>query len=439
MKNLFCFLLILLCLSNLNAQQKKISFSEYDLANGLHVILYEDHTTPIVAVSVMYHVGSKNEDPERTGFAHFFEHLMFSETENISEGQYTKYVQNAGGELNAFTSFDKTYYYQILPSNQLALGLWLEAERMQNLNINEKAVETQRKVVKEERKQRFENEPYGSFLEEMFKRAYTLHPYRWIPIGHVQYIDQATVNEFAEFYQHYYVPQNATLSIAGDIDPAAAKTMIGQYFNDIPRGKTEIKRPQVVEPPQEGERRDIIHDNIQLPGIFIAYHMPAQGTADYYALSMLTTLLSEGQSSRLYKEIVDEQQKAVQVTAIPLAFEDPGLFVVLAIANLGIESAEVETLMEKEFEKVKTDLISEREFKKLQNQVESRFIEQISTVAGIAQSLADYHIFFKDTNLINTEITHFQKVTREDIKRVANQYLIKSNRVVLTYLPKTSG
>jgi len=432
------FLIFIVFLSGLHAQQKKINFSQYDLANGLHIILHEDHSTPIVAVSVMYHVGSKNEDPERTGFAHFFEHLMFSETENIGEGQYTKYVQNAGGELNAFTSFDKTYYYEILPSNQLALGLWLESDRMNSLVINQKAVETQRKVVKEERKKRYENEPYGSFLEEMFKRAYTVHPYRWIPIGQVQYIDQAKVSEFAEFYHHYYVPQNATLSIAGDIDSGAAKKLIEQYFAEIPRGEKEIIRPNVVEPAQTAEIRDDIYDNIQLPGVFIAYHMPEQGTADYYALSMLTTLLSQGQSSRLYKELVDRQQKAVQVTAIPLAFEDPGLFIVLGIANVGAEAAEVETLMEKEFDKVKSEPISEKEFQKLQNQVESRFVDQISTVAGIAQQLADYHVFFNDANLINTEIGRYQKVTREDIKRVANKYLIKTNRVVLTYLPKAS-
>jgi zinc protease len=432
------FLIFIVLLSGLYAQQKKINFSEYDLANGLHIILHEDHSTPIVAVSVMYHVGSKNEDPERTGFAHFFEHLMFSETENIGEGQYTKYVQNAGGELNAFTSFDKTYYYEILPSNQLALGLWLESDRMGGLVINEKAVETQRKVVKEERKKRYENEPYGSFLEEMFKRAYTVHPYRWIPIGQVQYIDQAKVSEFAEFYHHYYVPQNATLSIAGDIDSGTAKKLIEQYFAEIPRGEKEIIRPDVVEPAQTAEIRDDIYDNIQLPGVFIAYHMPAQGTADYYALSMLTTLLSQGQSSRLYKELVDRQQKAVQVTAIPLAFEDPGLFIVLGIANVGAEAAEVETLMEKEFDKVKSEPISEKEYQKLQNQVESRFVDQISTVAGIAQQLADYHVFFNDANLINTEIGRYQKVTREDIQRVANKYLIKTNRVVLTYLPKAS-
>ncbi len=436
MNKITALLLILLLFFNVYGQQKKIQFVDYDLPNGMHIILHKDDSTPIVAVSVMYHVGSKNEDSERTGFAHFFEHLMFSETAHIGEGEYTHYVQNAGGTLNAFTSFDKTYYYEILPSNQLALGLWLESERMRNLRITEKAVETQRKVVKEERKKRYENEPYGSFLEEMFKRAYTTHPYRWIPIGQTQYIDQATVQEFADFYTHYYVPQNATLAIAGDINIDETKKLIKQYFADIPRGKSEINRPDVTEPPQTTELRDVIYDNIQLPGVFMAYHMPEQGSNDFYALSMLTTLLSTGQSSRLYKELVDNQQKAVQVSAIPLAFEDPGLFVILGIANVGVEVDEVELLMEKEFDRVKTELISEKEFQKLQNQIESRFVDQNSTVAGIAQNLADYHIFFDDANLINTEIQRYQKIKREDIMRVANQYLTKSNRVVLHYLPQ---
>jgi predicted Zn-dependent peptidase len=431
-------LLILSLLISVYGQQRKIDFVEYDLPNGLHVILHRDDTTPIVAVSVMYHVGSKNEDPDRTGFAHFFEHLMFSETNNLGEGEYTRVVQNAGGELNAFTSFDQTYYYQVLPSNQIELGLWLESDRMNNLKISSKAVETQRSVVKEERKKRYENEPYGSFLEQMFKRAYKVHPYRWIPIGEAQYIDQASIDEFVAFYKHYYVPENATLSIAGDLNIDATKKMVSKYFAEISKGKSEIKRPQEIEPAQTAEIRDVIYDNIQLPGVFIAYHIPEQGSKDYYALSMLTTLLSTGQSSRLYKEIVDKQQKAVQVTAIPLAFEDPGLFVILGIASVGVKAEEVEKLMEIEFDKVKAELISTEEFQKLQNQMESQFVDQNATMAGIAQNLANYHVFFDDTNLINTEIQRYQKVTREDIKRVANKYLSGTNRVVLHYLPKAA-
>ena len=439
MQRLFTFVLLFLFFIAALAQPRQIPFVEYDLPNGLHVILHEDHSTPIVAVSILYHVGSKNEDSERTGFAHFFEHLMFEGSDHIGTGEYAKYVQGAGGEVNAFTSFDQTYYYEILPSNQLALGLWLESERMRTLRINETSVETQRKVVKEERKQRYENEPYGSFLEEMFKRAYTVHPYRWIPIGNAQYIDKASVSEFVEFYKTFYVPNNATLSIAGDIQISEAKKLIADYFSDIPKGSQPISRPDITEPPQTAEIRDVIYDNIQLPGVFHAYHIPAQGTDDYYALDMLTTLLASGQSSRLYKKLVDEEQKAIQATAVPFAFENPGLFLILAIANVGVPLDEIELLLEGEFEKVRNTRIDEHEFQKLRNQVENRFILNNSRVAGIAQSLAEYYLFYGNTDLINSELNRYMKVTRDDIQRVAQTYLKPGNRVVLHYLPKSEA
>ena len=205
-------LFILLSALTLLGQARKIEFTEYDLDNGLHVILHQDDTTPIVAVSIMYHVGSKNEDPSRTGFAHFFEHLMFEGSENIARGQFDKIMESAGGTNNAYTSQDVTYYYEILPSNQLELGLWIESERLLHAKIDSIGVETQRKVVKEERRQRYENQPYGTFVLETFKRAYKEHPYKWTPIGQAQYIDQATIDEFRDFYKTFYVPQNATLS-----------------------------------------------------------------------------------------------------------------------------------------------------------------------------------------------------------------------------------
>ncbi|MCF8267962.1 MAG: insulinase family protein, partial [Ignavibacteriales bacterium] len=306
------------------AEEKKIEFEQYKLDNGLNVILHQDNSTPIVAVTIMYHVGSKNEDPKRTGFAHFFEHLMFEGSKNIDRGGYDKIVQKAGGTLNANTSFDRTFYYQILPANQLELGLWLESERLLHLKIDSIGVETQRKVVKEEKKQRLDNQPYGSLLEKTFANAYKVHPYRWTPIGSAQYIDDATLDEFLEFYKTYYVPNNATLSIAGDIDIDDAKDLIEKYFSDIPSGQRKMLRPEIVEPPMEKEVKEIVYDNVQLPLIVNAYHIPAQGTDDYYALSMLTTLLSGGKSSRLYKELVDNKQVALQAGSIPFALEDPG-------------------------------------------------------------------------------------------------------------------
>ena len=419
------------------ADSKEIEFVEYDLDNGLHVILHQDNSTPIVAVSIMYHVGSKNEDPERTGFAHFFEHLMFEGSDNIPRGDYFKIVQGNGGTLNANTTFDRTFYYEVLPSNQLKLGLWLESERLLHSKIDSIGVETQRKVVKEERSQRYDNQPYGSILEELFKRAYKVYPYSWTPIGSVQYIDLASIDEFINFYKTYYVPQNATLSIAGDIDIDQAKEWIDEYFSGIPKGTLKMNIPDVVEPPMTEEVRDTVYDNIQLPAVIESYRIPAQGTDDYYAINMLTTLLSGGQSSRIYKSLVDEKQLALQAVSIPLALEGEGQFITFGLANVGIDPKEVEDAMQIEIDKVKNELISDKEFEKLRNQVESNFVQQNSTDAGIAESLADYHVYFGDSNLINTELERYMNVTKEDIKRVANKYLGENQRVVLYYLPKS--
>lgn len=431
------FLFFILTIAFIQLGAKEIEFTEYDLDNGLHVILHQDNSTPIVAISIMYHVGSKNEDPERTGFAHFFEHLMFEGSENIDRGQYFKIIQGNGGTLNANTSFDRTYYYEILPSNQLELGMWLESERLMHAKIDSEGVETQRKVVKEERSQRYDNQPYGSLLEETFKRAYTKHPYHWVPIGSVQYIDKASIDEFRDFYNVFYVPQNATLVIAGDIDIDQAKEYIDKYFSGIPKGTHEIYRPDIEEDYLPGEVRDTVYDNIQLPAIIESYKIPSQKSDDYYAINMLTTLLSGGKSSRMYKELVDKQQLALQASSSPLSLEDPGQFIVLGICNAGVEPDSLEDAMQVEINKVKNELIGEEEFQKLQNQIESELVQDNSTVAGIAGSLATYHVLFGNTNLVNTELEKYMEVTREDIKRVANQYLNENSRVVLYYLPKS--
>lgn len=437
MKNKLVILVILFSYLVVNAQTRKIDFTQYDLPNGMHVILHKDNALPIVAITLTYHVGSKNEDPERTGFAHFFEHLMFEGSANIERGQFDKLNQGAGGTMNASTSQDRTFYYQIFPSNQLELGLWMESERLLQLKIDSIGVETQRKVVKEERKQRYDNQPYGSILEETFVRAYKVHPYKWLPIGSVQYIDQAKTEEFMEFYKKFYVPQNVTLSIAGDIDVTKTKELIQKYFGDIPKGAGSIKKVDLVEPPMKAEVRDTVYDNIQLPLVLQAYRIPAQGTPDFYALDMLGTVLAGGQSSRLYKSIVDKQQKAVNVGSIPFPLEDPGLFIVYGITNVGISADDLEKSIQEEIDKVRKGLIAENEFQKLRNQTENDFVNANSTVVGVATSLANYHVYYGDANLINTEINRYLKVTREDIKRVANKYLSLENRVVLYYLPKS--
>lgn len=437
MKRNFNLLLVLCSLLSWGAMaQDKIEFTEYDLDNGLHVILHKDNSTPIVAVSIMYHVGSKNENPERTGFAHFFEHLLFEGSENIGRGEFDNYVEGAGGTLNANTSWDRTYYYEILPSNQLELALWLESERLLHAKVEKKGIETQREVVKEERRQRVDNQPYGSILEETMKRAYKKHPYRWPIIGSIDHLNAAKDEEFIEFYKTFYVPNNAVLSIAGDIDIKDTKELIAKYFSGIPKGSREIPRPTEMEPAQTEEVRDVVYDNIQLPAVIQAYKVPEQGSEDYYAVKMLGTLLSGGQSSRLYKSVKDEQQKALSVGAFPIDMEDPGVVLAFGIANMGVEPDVLEEAMDAEYEKVRNELISEREFQKLRNQVENNFISSNSRIAGIAENLANYHMYYGDANLINTELKRYMDVTREDIKRVANKYFVDKNRVVLHYLPK---
>jgi len=402
----------------------------------LHVILHQDNSTPIVVVSVMYHVGSKNEKPDRTGFAHFFEHLLFEGSENIDRGQFDKYITNAGGANNAFTSQDKTYYYELLPSNQLELGLWLESERMFHAKVDIKGVETQREVVKEERRQRIDNQPYGSIVGESMKRAFKEHPYRWEPIGSMDHLNAATEDDYKQFYNDFYTPNNAVLSIAGDIDIEEAKVMIAKYFGSIPIKKKEIYRPTIVEPALTSAVIDTVYDNIQLPAVVYTYRTPAQGTPDFYAVSMLNTLLSGGQSSRLNKAVVDEQQLAVAAGSFPFPLEDPGVALAFGIANFGVNPNDLMAAMDAVIDEAQNELISEEEFQKLRNQTESQFVTSNSRMAGIAQSLADYHMYFGDANLINTELDKYLAVTREDIMRVAKKYFNRNNRVVLHYITK---
>jgi predicted Zn-dependent peptidase len=435
MKSIYFSLCLLFALFT-GLQAQNIEFEEFDMDNGMHVILHQDNSTPIVMVSVMYHVGSKNENPDRTGFAHFFEHLLFEGSENIGRGEYFKLVQGNGGNLNANTSYDRTFYYEILPSNQLALGLWMESERMLHAIVDQEGIETQREVVKEERRQRIDNQPYGSVLEQSMKRAYTEHPYRWPIIGYMEHLNAAEEQDYVNFYKDYYVPNNAVLSVAGDIDIKEAKLLIDKYFGDIPNGGKKIYRPNIVEPSLTGEVRDTVFDNIQLPGIIQTYRIPAQGTEDYYAVDMLAQLLSQGQSSRLYRALVDEQQKALFVGNFPLSLEDPGVALAFGITNMGVDPSDLEAAMDEEIAKVREELISDKEFQKLRNQIESDFIQSNSTISGVGESLANYHMYFGDANLINTEIERYMKVTKEDIREAARKYFHKDNRVVLYYLPK---
>ncbi|TNE30741.1 MAG: insulinase family protein [Bacteroidetes bacterium] len=421
----------------LQAQRSEVEFTEFDLDNGLHVILHEDHSTPIVAVTVLYHVGSKDEVTGRTGFAHFFEHLLFEGSEHIERGEYMKIVQSNGGALNANTTQDRTFYYEVLPANQLELGLWLESERMLHAKITQEGVDTQREVVKEEKRMRVDNQPYGSFQAEMFGNAFKVHPYHWTPIGSMADLNSAMLSEFIDFYKKFYVPNNATLSIAGDLDIDETKEMIEMYFGDIPSG-AEVVHPKVVEPAMTAEYVDTIYDNIQLPAVFVGYRIPAQTSEDAYALEMLNNVLSRGGSSMLNRRMVDQDQIALQVVSFPYTLEDYGLFINLALVNGESTTADLLRVMDEEIAKLKNGLIEEEVHTRALNQMESSFIQSNSSMAGIAESLANYHVYYGDANLINTEIERYRKVTREDIQRVAKKYLNADNRVVLHYLPMSA-
>ncbi len=437
-RNAFFSLLLGASALTYNAQAEgNIKFTEYDLPNGLHVILHEDHSTPIVAVSVMYHVGSKNEDPQRTGFAHFFEHLLFEGSEYIGRGEYMKMVQSNGGQLNANTSQDRTFYYEVLPSNQLELAMWMESERMLHAKIDMTGVETQRKVVKEEKKQRYDNTPYGQLLNVVYENDFKVHPYRWSPIGKEQYIDQAKLDEFMNFYKTFYVPNNAALVIGGDLDIEQTKAFVEKYFGDIPRGTKAIPRPTEVEPVQTAEKRVEFYDNVQLPAVVVAYHVPKLGTTDWYALQLLTQMLSQGKSSRFQKEIVEKQQKGLAVGAFMIPNEDPGVAFMYGITNAGVKPEELEKSMLAEVEKVKSGTLSDEEYTKLMNQAENDFVSQNQRVLGVVENLATSYTFLGNTNLVNTELERYTKLTKEDLKRAANKYFTKENRLVVYYLPKS--
>lgn len=434
MKKSIIYLASLLLPASIMAQ--KVTFEEYDLDNGLHVVLHQDNSAPVVTTSVMYHVGAKDENPERTGFAHFFEHLLFEGTENIEKGKWFEIVSSNGGSNNANTSDDRTYYYEVFPSNNLELGLWMESERMLHPVIDQTGVDTQNEVVKEEKRLRVDNSPYGSFIAEVKKLIFTKHPYRWATIGSMDHLDASTLKEFQDFNKKFYVPNNAVLVVAGDIDKAKTKTMIQNYFGSIPKGKA-VNRVSIKEDPITKPIKGKFYDpNIQLPAIVAAYRTPSMKTRDAYVLNMISTVLSDGKSSRLYKKLKDEKKMALQVGAFNQSQEDYGMYLIYGIPLGETKLEDLVSEIDKEVEKIKTELISEREFEKLQNKYENQFVNSNSSVEGIANSLAKYSMLYGDINLINNEIEIYKSITREEIREVAKKYLNTNQRALLEYLPK---
>ena len=317
-------MLILVSVGLLSAQE--VAYEEYDLDNGMHVILHQDNGAPVVTTSVMYHVGGKDEETNKTGFAHFFEHLLFEGTKNIERGEWFKIVSANGGNNNANTTMDRTYYYETFPSNNLQLGLWLESERLLHPVINQIGVDTQKEVVQEEKRLRVDNSPYGSVFEQMSKNLFVKHPYRWQTIGSLDHLASATLEDFKTFSDIYYVPNNAVLVVAGDIDIAKTKKMIKDYFGPIPKGAPIVRKTYVEEPIKETIKAEYRDPNIQIPLILLGYRTPAQTERDAYILDMLSTYLSDGKSSKLYKKLVDEKKMALQVFAFNITQEDYGTY-----------------------------------------------------------------------------------------------------------------
>jgi predicted Zn-dependent peptidase len=314
----------------------------------------------------------------------------------------------------------------------------MESERMLHSKVDLTGVETQREVVKEERRQRYENQPYGTILPETLKRAYTTHPYQWAPIGSMDHLNAATIEEFQQFYKDFYVPNNATLTIAGDIDYATTEAMVRKYFSEIPKGTKAVYRPNITEPKKLTETRDIIYDNIQIPAVIQAYNLPPRNHPDSYALSMLSTYLTGGNSSLMTKELVDKQQKALVMAAIPLELEDGGVFLMYGIANMGVEPKDLEAEVDRLIKQVQEQGITEEEFTKLKNIMENNIVSGNSTIEGIAENLAEAKVIFGNTNYINQVMDAYSKVTKEDIQRVAQTYMDLTGRVVLYYLPKSA-
>jgi zinc protease len=426
-------ILTFLTMSAMNAQE--VPYEEYDLDNGLHVILHQDNKAPVVTTSVMYHVGAKDENPEKTGFAHFFEHLLFEGTKNIERGEWFKIVSSNGGQNNANTTQDRTYYYEVFPSNNLELGLWLESERLMHPIINKIGVDTQSEVVQEERRMRYDNAPYGRWREQMFISLFKKHPYRWQTIGSLEHLASASLDDFKDFNKKYYVPNNAVLVVAGDIDIVKTKKMIEDYFGPIPKGE-DIQRNTFIEDPITSTIKTKYHDsNIQIPAILMGYRTPAQTDRDAYVLDMISTYLSDGKSSKLYKKLVDEKKKALQVFAFNGSQEDYGAYVVGALPVGETSLDDIKTEIDAEIVKLQSEPITEKDYQKLQNKFENLFVNSNSSVSGIANSLARYYMLYDDTSLINNEINIYRTITREEITVVANKYLKPSQRVELEYLP----
>jgi zinc protease len=421
----------------LKVQPPQLAVRGHQLANGLEILLHEDHSVPVVALQVWYHVGSKDERAGRSGFAHLFEHMMFKGSENLAPGEITDYILSIGGRYNATTDFDRTLYFEIIPSNHLERLLWMEADRLRALDVSEANFLSEREVVKEERRMRIDNPPFGRIFEVALANTFTTHPYKILSIGSMADLDEATIEDVRAFHAMYYVPNNATVILSGDFDPQQALAWIEKYFGPIPKS-AEIHRNIPREPEQTAERRVVDYDaNTPLPLAMLNFHVPAEGQPDMYALEVASRILSDGQSSRLYRKLVYEQQIALQAGGEAMTMEDPGIFFFYAILQQGHSIEEGEKSLVEEIERLQQQPVSAEELDKARNQLVAGLVFNRQTVNDKATDIGHAGVILGDWHLVNQQIEKYQAVSAADVQAVARKYFRPENRTVVYMLPET--
>jgi zinc protease len=413
----------------------KLNYEITTLPNGLTVILLEDHSTPIVHLQLWYHVGSKNEKPGRTGFAHLFEHLMFKGSKNVQPEAHTSMISSIGGQSNAYTTDDETVFWQTVPSHYLPLILWLEADRMASLRIDKDTFTNERDVVKEERRMRVDNQPFGRLNEIIYDQAFTAHPYKHATIGSMADLEAASVDDVRDFYQTYYVPSNATLVLVGDFDSTQATQLVAQYLGRVPKAMREVPRDIPKEPPQTKEKRVTLREPWPLPAVVVAYHITYDGNPDSYPLHIAAKVLSDGQTSRIYQKLVYEKQMAVAAFGNANLIEDPNLFYAVAIVQPGNSPEDVAKELIAEVERLKAEPIADRELQRAKNQFARDYILSRESNQQKAMHLAHAVVIHKDIKTADGEFDIFQNISVADVQRVARTYFRPENRMVLTVMP----
>ena len=414
----------------------RLDYTMSTLPNGLKVVFLEDHSTPVVHLAVWYHVGSKNERPGRTGFAHFFEHMMFKGSKNVEAEGHPSYISSVGGQSNAYTNEDATVFWETVPSQYLPLVLWLEADRMASLKIDERAFKNEREVVKEERRMRIENQPYGRLQEIIADQTFVAHPYKHPVIGSMRDLDAASVDDVRQFFQTYYVPNNATAVVVGDFDSREALAMVTQYLGRVPASDTPVPRDIPKEPAQTKERRVTLHDDWPLPAVVVAHHITSDGNPDSYPLHIASKILSDGQSSRIYRKLVYEKGLALTAFGGGNIIEDPNLFFAVALVQPGHTTEETTAALIAELDKLREQPVSAAELQQAKNQFARDYILGRESIQSKAEQLAHAVVIHNDIKTADDEFDIFQNLTAADVQRVARTYFTPENRTVITILPK---